>query len=96
MFIVFIGDACVIDVPFFLLCFACVRYELWKPYLRAKMEDDMKAVSLGTKMKNEILASGLQEMKACFLDVCYLQPLNSKIICYRFRSYFLHPALFTE
>lgn len=43
-------------------------YELWKPYLRAKMEDDMKAVSLGTKRKNEILASGLQEMKACFLD----------------------------
>lgn len=43
-------------------------YELWKPYLRSKMEDDMKAVSLGTKRKTEILASCLQEMKACFLD----------------------------
>ncbi|XP_057550339.1 DNA topoisomerase 3-alpha isoform X1 [Amaranthus tricolor] len=43
-------------------------YELWKPYLRSKMEDDMKAVSLGTKRKAEILASCLQEMKACFLD----------------------------
>ena len=29
----------------------------------------MKAVSLGTKRKAEILASCLQEMKACFLDV---------------------------
>uniref|UniRef100_A0A803KNA6 DNA topoisomerase n=1 Tax=Chenopodium quinoa TaxID=63459 RepID=A0A803KNA6_CHEQI len=44
------------------------RYELWKPYLRSKMEDDMRAVSLGTKRKAEILASCLQEMKACFLD----------------------------
>ncbi|XP_021734600.1 DNA topoisomerase 3-alpha-like isoform X1 [Chenopodium quinoa] len=43
-------------------------YELWKPYLRSKMEDDMRAVSLGTKRKAEILASCLQEMKACFLD----------------------------
>ncbi|KAL2941854.1 DNA topoisomerase 3-alpha [Bienertia sinuspersici] len=43
-------------------------YELWKPYLRSKMEDDMKAVSLGTKRKIEILASCLQEMKACFSD----------------------------
>ncbi|XP_010674423.2 DNA topoisomerase 3-alpha isoform X1 [Beta vulgaris subsp. vulgaris] len=43
-------------------------YELWKPYLRSKMEDDMKAVSLGIKRKIEILASCLQEMKACFLD----------------------------
>ncbi|XP_021855036.1 DNA topoisomerase 3-alpha isoform X2 [Spinacia oleracea] len=43
-------------------------YELWKPYLRSKMEDDMKAVSLGTKRKADILASCLQEMKACFLD----------------------------
>ncbi|XP_074320919.1 DNA topoisomerase 3-alpha [Silene latifolia] len=43
-------------------------YELWKPYLRSKMEDDMKAVSLGTKRKTDVLASGLLEMKTCFLD----------------------------
>ncbi|KAK9735532.1 hypothetical protein RND81_04G210800 [Saponaria officinalis] len=43
-------------------------YELWKPYLRSKMEDDMKAVSLGTKRKTDVLSSGLQDMKACFLD----------------------------
>ncbi|KAL2941803.1 DNA topoisomerase 3-alpha [Bienertia sinuspersici] len=32
------------------------------------MEDDMKAVSLGTKRNIEILASCLQEMKASFSD----------------------------
>lgn len=45
------------------------RYELWKPYLRAMMECDMKAVSIGTKRKSEVLESCLQQMKACFLDV---------------------------
>ncbi|CAL9188554.1 DNA topoisomerase 3-alpha-like isoform X2 [Musa acuminata AAA Group] len=43
-------------------------YELWKPYLRAMMECDMKAVSIGTKRKSEVLESCLQQMKACFLD----------------------------
>ncbi|CAL9117466.1 unnamed protein product [Musa textilis] len=43
-------------------------YELWKPYLRAMMECDMKAVSIGTKSKSEVLESCLQQMKACFLD----------------------------
>ncbi|XP_057972478.1 DNA topoisomerase 3-alpha [Malania oleifera] len=43
-------------------------YELWKPYLRSVMESDMKAVSLGTKRKTEVLATCLQQMKACFLD----------------------------
>ncbi|KAI5070985.1 hypothetical protein GOP47_0013236 [Adiantum capillus-veneris] len=43
-------------------------YELWKPYLRAMMERDMKAVSDGTKTKAEVLESSLREMKACFLD----------------------------
>lgn len=45
------------------------RYELWKPYLRAMMECDMKAVSIGTKRKSEVLESCLQQMKACFIDV---------------------------
>ncbi|KAK2977889.1 hypothetical protein RJ640_022680 [Escallonia rubra] len=45
-----------------------LRYELWKPYLRAMMECDMKAVSIGTKRKTEVLATCLQQMKACFLD----------------------------
>ncbi|XP_042417323.1 DNA topoisomerase 3-alpha-like [Zingiber officinale] len=44
-------------------------YELWKPYLRAMMECDMKAVSIGTKRKSEVLESCLQQMKACFIDV---------------------------
>ncbi|KAJ8634027.1 hypothetical protein MRB53_027363 [Persea americana] len=43
-------------------------YELWKPYLRSMMECDMKAVSVGTKRKAEILETCLQQMKACFLD----------------------------
>uniref|UniRef100_A0A7N0U0N6 DNA topoisomerase n=1 Tax=Kalanchoe fedtschenkoi TaxID=63787 RepID=A0A7N0U0N6_KALFE len=43
-------------------------YELWKPYLRAAMESDMKAVSVGTKRKNEALTACLEQMKACFLD----------------------------
>lgn len=43
-------------------------YELWKPYLRAAMEADMKAVSMGTKRKAEVLETCLQQMKACFTD----------------------------
>ncbi|EYU20574.1 hypothetical protein ABFS82_08G084200 [Erythranthe guttata] len=43
-------------------------YELWKPNLRAMMESDMKAVSMGTKRKSEVLDSCLQQMKACFVD----------------------------
>ncbi|KAA8547075.1 hypothetical protein F0562_003504 [Nyssa sinensis] len=43
-------------------------YELWKPYLRAMMESDMKAVSIGSKRKADVLATCLQQMKACFLD----------------------------
>ncbi|KVI00499.1 hypothetical protein Ccrd_021255 [Cynara cardunculus var. scolymus] len=43
-------------------------YELWKPYLRSMMEEDMKAVSVGNKRKAEVLATCLQQMKACFLD----------------------------
>ncbi|PON32607.1 DNA topoisomerase, type IA [Parasponia andersonii] len=44
-------------------------YKLWKPYLRAVMERDMKAVSEGAKHKAEVLETCLQQMKACFLDV---------------------------
>ncbi|XP_050372374.1 DNA topoisomerase 3-alpha isoform X2 [Argentina anserina] len=43
-------------------------YKLWKPYLRALMERDMKAVSEGNKSKAEVLETCLQQMKACFLD----------------------------
>ncbi|XP_021810979.1 DNA topoisomerase 3-alpha isoform X1 [Prunus avium] len=43
-------------------------YKLWKPYLRAVMERDMKAVSEGAKSKAEVLETCLQQMKACFLD----------------------------
>ncbi|KAK4567071.1 hypothetical protein RGQ29_003062 [Quercus rubra] len=43
-------------------------YKLWKPYLRAVMERDMKAVSEGTKSKAEVLTTSLQQMKACFVD----------------------------
>uniref|UniRef100_A0A453IUG3 DNA topoisomerase n=1 Tax=Aegilops tauschii subsp. strangulata TaxID=200361 RepID=A0A453IUG3_AEGTS len=43
-------------------------YELWKPYLRAMMEADMKSVSVGTKSKAQVLEGCLQQMKACFLD----------------------------
>ncbi|KAK6923707.1 hypothetical protein RJ641_009907 [Dillenia turbinata] len=44
------------------------RYELWKPYLRAMMESDMKLVSDGAKSKQTVLDNCLKEMKACFLD----------------------------
>ncbi|GAV72584.1 Topoisom_bac domain-containing protein/zf-C4_Topoisom domain-containing protein/Toprim domain-containing protein/zf-GRF domain-containing protein, partial [Cephalotus follicularis] len=43
-------------------------YELWKPNLRSMMEYDMKEVSVGNKRKAEVLATCLQQMKACFLD----------------------------
>ncbi|XP_034890794.1 DNA topoisomerase 3-alpha isoform X1 [Populus alba] len=43
-------------------------YELWKPNLRSLMEYDMKEVSVGNKSKAEVLATCLQQMKACFLD----------------------------
>ncbi|KAK8587684.1 hypothetical protein V6N12_022167 [Hibiscus sabdariffa] len=43
-------------------------YELWKPNLRSMMEFDMKQVSVGNKSKDEVLATCLQQMKACFLD----------------------------
>ncbi|XP_058186237.1 DNA topoisomerase 3-alpha isoform X1 [Rhododendron vialii] len=43
-------------------------YELWKPYLRAMMESDMKLVSMGAKRKAEVLETCLEQMKACFLD----------------------------
>ncbi|MFS7898497.1 putative DNA topoisomerase [Helianthus anomalus] len=32
--------------------------------------EDMKAVSIGNKRKDDVLATCLQQMKACFLDVC--------------------------
>ncbi|KAH7860070.1 hypothetical protein Vadar_008835 [Vaccinium darrowii] len=43
-------------------------YELWKPYLRAMMESDMKLVSMGAKRKAEVLETCLEQMKACFQD----------------------------
>ncbi|XP_062093553.1 DNA topoisomerase 3-alpha [Humulus lupulus] len=43
-------------------------YKLWKPYLRAVMERDMKAVSEGAKSKDEVLETCLHQMKSCFLD----------------------------
>lgn len=46
-------------------------YELWKPQLRAKMENDMKAVKDGTKSKAEVVETWLQEMKTCFADVSW-------------------------
>lgn len=53
----------------YLFIYYFCRYKLWKPYLRAVMERDMKAVSEGTKSKAEVLLTSLQQMKACFLDV---------------------------
>lgn len=49
-----------------------IRYELWKPNLRAIMEHDMNEVSVGNKTKAEVLETCLQQMKACFLDVSEL------------------------
>ncbi|CAK7354748.1 unnamed protein product [Dovyalis caffra] len=46
-----------------------IGYELWKPNLRSLMEYDMKEVSMGNKSKAEVLATCLQQMKACFLDL---------------------------
>ncbi|KAL5075165.1 hypothetical protein RYX36_014149 [Vicia faba] len=43
-------------------------YKLWKPYLRAVMERDMKLVSEGNKSKGEVLHTSLQQMRACFTD----------------------------
>ena len=54
---------------YYALAYYFYRYKLWKPYLRAVMERDMKAVSEGTKSKAEVLTTSLQQMKACFVDV---------------------------
>jgi len=35
------------------------------------MERDMKSVSEGNKSKAEVLVTSLQQMKTCFLDVCF-------------------------
>ncbi|KAF5745103.1 DNA topoisomerase 3-alpha isoform X1 [Tripterygium wilfordii] len=46
-----------------------IGYELWKPNLRSKMESDLREVSYGYKGKEVVLATCLEETKACFLDV---------------------------
>ncbi|KAK9144459.1 hypothetical protein Sjap_004362 [Stephania japonica] len=43
-----------------LLLTAAIRYELWKSNLRSMMECDMKAKSIGTKRKYEVLDTCLQ------------------------------------
>ncbi|KAK9110037.1 hypothetical protein Sjap_018097 [Stephania japonica] len=54
------------------------RYELWKSNLRSMMECDMKAMSIGTKRKYEVLDTCLQQMmKACFLDFTIVSGLVS-------------------
>lgn len=40
------------------------------------MEQDMKAVSLGTKSKGQVLETCLHQMKNCFLDVSLRSPYN--------------------
>ena len=40
--------------------------ELYKPYLRARMEADMKAIAEGQKAKQEIQEECLREMRAIF------------------------------
>ncbi|CAM6099776.1 unnamed protein product [Calypogeia fissa] len=56
-----LGEALVIG-------YDAMGYELWKPYLRAMMERDMKAVSEGNKSKAQVLESCLRQMKDCFID----------------------------
>lgn len=43
-------------------------YELWKPFLRSRMEHDMKEVSQGRKRKSEVLIDCLRQMKDCLVD----------------------------
>lgn len=47
-----LGEAIVMD-------YDAMRYELWKPYLCAMMECDMKVVSIGSKRKEEVLETCL-------------------------------------
>ncbi|GAQ86760.1 DNA topoisomerase III [Klebsormidium nitens] len=43
-------------------------YELWKPFLRAGMERDMKLVGEGAKSKAEVLQTSLHAMRQMFSD----------------------------
>ena len=46
--------------------YAKMGIELYKPYLRARMEADMKAIAEGQKAKQEIQEECLREMRAIF------------------------------
>lgn len=56
-------------------------YELWKPFLRAGMERDMKLVGEGAKSKAEVLHTSLQAMRQMFSDVRHARRhLESRIV----------------
>ena len=47
--------------------YAKMGIDLYKPYLRAQMEADMKAIAEGRKTRNEIYTECLKEMKKIFV-----------------------------
>lgn len=47
--------------------YAKMGIDLYKPYLRAQMESDMKAIADGEKSKQEIYRECLKEMRKIFV-----------------------------
>ena len=47
--------------------YAKMGIELYKPFLRAQMEADMKAIAQGRKSKQEIYDDSIKEMKRIFM-----------------------------
>ena len=47
--------------------YAKMGIDLYKPYLRAQMELDMKAIAEGVKTKQEIYTECLKEMRKIFV-----------------------------
>lgn len=47
--------------------YAKMGIDLYKPYLRAQMESDMKAIADGKKSKQEIYRECLKEMRKIFV-----------------------------
>lgn len=63
------------------------------------MECDMKAVSIGTKRKAEVLETCLQQMKTCFSDVSQNKNSESTAAFHDFlviRHFKIHPKQYNS
>lgn len=66
--------------------YAKMGIDLYKPYLRAQMEADMKKVTLGEKTKQETYDQCLSEMKRIFMRTFGMRNEFRNFFAERFRS----------